>query len=148
MTTVKIYVNKRNPNKKLEVHNDGHYHNSVKQFMHYENVGVKNFTGDRRLHRWRKQNLAELLEDYMEDIPEMRKNVPAKKKVGRPVEILEPRRNINVAVKVELLDKLDEVKRALGGNLTAYINGLIERDMEAHYDKYKAIMDRINELGL
>lgn len=28
--TVKIYRNKRNGNKFLEVHNDGHYHNSVK----------------------------------------------------------------------------------------------------------------------
>lgn len=28
MTTIKTYRNKRNPNKYLEVHNDGHYHNS------------------------------------------------------------------------------------------------------------------------
>lgn len=63
MTTVKIYQNKKNKNKYLEVHNDGYYHNSLKQFMEWKN-GVKNFTGDRKLHRWRKPNLMELLVDY------------------------------------------------------------------------------------
>lgn len=65
MTTVKVYRNKRNGNKYIEVHNDGHYHNTVKQFMAWSN-GVKNLLGDRRLHRWRKKNLTELLEDYQE----------------------------------------------------------------------------------
>ena len=62
-TNVTLYQNKRNEHKYIEVHNDGHYHNSVRQFMHFEN-GVKNFTGDRKLHRWRVGNLKELLEDY------------------------------------------------------------------------------------
>lgn len=66
MTTIKIYKNKRNPNKKIEIHNDGHYHNSVRQFMSWNN-GVKNLLGDRCLHRWRKKNLNELLEDYEPD---------------------------------------------------------------------------------
>lgn len=64
-TKVTIYQNKRNANKYLEVHNDGHYHNTVKQFIQHPN-GVKYFTGDRRLHRWRAENLRELLEDYNE----------------------------------------------------------------------------------
>lgn len=29
-TVIKIYRNKRNGNKYIEVHNDGHYHNTVK----------------------------------------------------------------------------------------------------------------------
>ncbi len=58
-----IYRNKRNENKYLEVHNDGHYHNSVRQYMKWSN-GIKNFTGDGKLHRWRIGNLKELLEDY------------------------------------------------------------------------------------
>ena len=29
MTTIKVYRNKRNPNKYIEVHNDGHYHNCI-----------------------------------------------------------------------------------------------------------------------
>ena len=62
-TKVTIYQNKRNPNKYIEVHNDGCYHNSVRQFLHWSN-GVKYFVGDRRLHRWRANNLKELLEDY------------------------------------------------------------------------------------
>ena len=73
MTTITIYRNKRNEHKFIEVHNDGHYHNSLKQYLQWErNVvtgeplqkPVKNITGDRRLHRWRKANLKELLEDY------------------------------------------------------------------------------------
>lgn len=72
VTTIKIYRNKRNPNKYLEVHNDGHYHNSLKQYMFWSknpdgavlSNPIKNVTGDRKLHRWRKENLNVLLEDY------------------------------------------------------------------------------------
>ena len=71
MTTIQVYRNRRNSNKYIEVHNDGHYHNSLKQYLYWErNVitgeplpePVKNITGDRRLHRWRKANLKELLD--------------------------------------------------------------------------------------
>lgn len=73
MITVQIYRNKRNPNKYIEIHNDGHYHNSLKQYMYWDNSvfkcksfqkPVKNLLGDRRLHRWRIKNLKVLLEDY------------------------------------------------------------------------------------
>lgn len=73
MTTTKIYRNKRNGNKFIEVRNDGHYHNTVRQYMYWErNVitgepltePVKNLLGDRCLHRWKARNLKELLEDY------------------------------------------------------------------------------------
>lgn len=72
MTTIKTYRNKRNPNKYLEVHNDGHYHNSLKQYMFWSknpdgavlSDPIKNVTGDRKLHRWRMENLNVLLEDY------------------------------------------------------------------------------------
>ena len=70
---ITIYRNKRNENKYLEIHNDGHYHNTVRQYMYwkYTKKGVvisetKNFTGDGVLHRWRIGNLRELLEDYEE----------------------------------------------------------------------------------
>lgn len=70
---IKIYRNKRNGNKYIEVHNDGHYHNSVRQYIEYNQkvagrkVGiVRNYTGDGSLHRWRKGNLKELLDDYEE----------------------------------------------------------------------------------
>ena len=73
MTTIKIYRNKRNPNKYIEIHNDGYYHNSLKQYMYWDNncfrcnspqKPVKNLLGDKRLHRWRINNLKVLLEDY------------------------------------------------------------------------------------
>ena len=64
-TKIRIFKNKRNPHKRLEIHNDGHYHNTVKAFMEFEN-GVINLLGDKKLHRWKKRNLAELLEDYEE----------------------------------------------------------------------------------
>lgn len=74
MTTVRTYTNKRNSNKHIEVHNDGHYHNTVRQYMLWEQRrhGVlisltKNYTGDGILHRWRAENLKALLEDYEED---------------------------------------------------------------------------------
>lgn len=72
-TAVQIYRNKRNSHKYIEVHNDGHYHNSVRQYLYWDrNVvtdepllpPVKNMVGDGKLHRWRKKNLKELLEDY------------------------------------------------------------------------------------
>lgn len=72
MTTITIYRNKRNENKYIEVHNDGYYHNSVKQFMQWKKdhngnqlaKPIRNEMGDRVLHRWKKANLMTLLEDY------------------------------------------------------------------------------------
>lgn len=36
MTTIQVYRNRRNSNKYIEVHNDGHYHNSLKQYIDEE----------------------------------------------------------------------------------------------------------------
>ena len=62
MTTIRVYRNKANHNKYIEVRNDGYYHNTVRQYMQWGEV--KNLLGDRCLHRWRKGNLDTLLEDY------------------------------------------------------------------------------------
>lgn len=59
-----MYRNKRNNHKFIEVHNDGYYHNSIKQLIIAGDV--TNPVGDGCLHRWRKANLMELLEDYVE----------------------------------------------------------------------------------
>ena len=77
MTQVKIYRNRTNENKYIEVHRDGHGHSAVRQFIAWRrtmraggtgyriNAGVTlNYTGDGFLHRWRAENLRELLEDY------------------------------------------------------------------------------------
>lgn len=69
MTTVKIFRNKRNHNKYIEVHNDGHYHNALVQFLYWNRTNVTYKTGDRCLHRWHKNDLNVLMEDY-EPIPE------------------------------------------------------------------------------
>lgn len=68
MTTVTIYQNRYNHNKYLEVHNDGHYHNSVRQFIGYKtftNEKHINYNGDKFLHRWKINNLRVLLSDYV-----------------------------------------------------------------------------------
>lgn len=65
MTTIRYYMNKRNHNKFIEVHNDGYRHNAVKQFMLFQN-GVKNDLGDKKLHRCKKTDLDALLDDYEE----------------------------------------------------------------------------------
>lgn len=72
MTTIKIYRNKRNNHKYIEVHNDGHRHNTVRQYIETpiyikgKKVSlVRNYMGDGCLHRWRKENLSELLSDYV-----------------------------------------------------------------------------------
>lgn len=64
-TIIRLFRNKRNENKYIEVHSDGHYHNTVRQFMSWGN-GVKNLLGDKKLHRIRKKVLEEMLEDYKE----------------------------------------------------------------------------------
>ena len=73
-TTVRIYRNKANRHKFLEVHNDGYYHNRVVQYMHWEN-GIKNCTDV--LWRWKKANLQELLKDYelVDEYPFKRKEI-------------------------------------------------------------------------
>lgn len=68
MTEVRLYRNKRNANKYLEVHNDGHYHNSIRQFsltFNGENYN-RNYYGNKHLQRFYIKGLKELLEDYTE----------------------------------------------------------------------------------
>ena len=63
-----------------------------------------------------------------------------KRKAGRPKTKTEPERYINISVPVLIMDKLDTVKPCFGGNLTAYINRLIVKDLEENYDKYMEFM--------
>lgn len=61
--TITVYQNKYNNNKFIEVHNDGHRHYSVKQYMKWSS-GKTSLTGDGHLHRMSKSYLTELLKDY------------------------------------------------------------------------------------
>lgn len=60
------FTNKRNENKKLEVHHSKCGHYTVCQFI--QNGSVVNYTGVRhnrkKLRRWKKADLMSLLEDY------------------------------------------------------------------------------------
>lgn len=71
-----------------------------------------------------------------------------KRKVGRPKtrDVRNTCRNINVAVPIDLLDKWDEVKLVHGNNLTGYITKLLERDMENNYERYKDILNNLNNI--
>lgn len=60
---IEIWRHKTNARKHLEIHKDGYYHYSVKQFILTDD-GDRSYTGDRCLHRWRKKDLCELLKDY------------------------------------------------------------------------------------
>lgn len=66
-----IYQNVKNAKKFLEVYKNGYGHVYVRQYVEnsvYSNDIMdsihKNYTGNGKLHRCRKENLEELLEDY------------------------------------------------------------------------------------
>lgn len=64
MTTTTFYQNKDNENKYIEVRNDGHYHNSVLQFIQVD--GVRTDMANGKFQRIKARELRELLTDYAE----------------------------------------------------------------------------------
>ncbi len=70
-----------------------------------------------------------------------------KRQVGRPKskDVKNTCRNINIAVPITLLDRYEEIKIATGNNQTAYIIGLIEKDLDENYDRYKAILEMMKK---
>lgn len=58
------------------------------------------------------------------------------RKVGRPKTKQGEFKTINVAVPVEILKILKNIKEVYQGNLTLYINKLIEKDLNENYNKY------------
>jgi hypothetical protein len=77
-------------------------------------------------------------------------NTQKKKAPGRPVEkdVKNKCKKINIAVPIKDIEKLNEVKFAIGGNQTAYIVGLIEKDLNENYARYKQIADLQNSVGI
>lgn len=60
-----------------------------------------------------------------------------KRRRGRPKKKTEAESQVNVRVPNSILDRLNDVLPVVyGGNLTTYINRLIEKDLEENYDKY------------
>jgi len=87
----------------------------------------------------------------LEQKSEPKKDISAKsiesdgepKKVGRPKIKQGKFKTINIAVPIEVLNKLKNVKEVYQGNLTLYINKLIEKDLSENYNKYLEIVDNL-----
>lgn len=71
---------------------------------------------------------------------------PVKKRAGRPKTKTEDCKTINIAVPVSVLEKMDVAKAMYNGNLTLYINKLIEKDLEANYQRYEEFAKMQQEL--
>ena len=65
------------------------------------------------------------------------------KKVGRPKTKQGEFKTINVAVPIEILNKLKNIRNVYQGNLTLYVNKLIERDLSENYNKYLEIVNNL-----
>ena len=69
------------------------------------------------------------------------------KKPGRPKTRTEECKKVNIAIPVSVLEKLDIAKESYHGNLTEYINLLIDQDLELHMSEYKKTYDMLSKLG-
>ena len=84
-----------------------------------------------------KINLPPDTEKEPTQTPSPATNEPSvKRKPGRPKIRTEAVKTINIAVPISLLEKMEVAKVKHSGNLTAYVNHLIEQDLDAHYDDY------------
>lgn len=72
---------------------------------------------------------------------------PVKKRGGRPRTKTENCKTINIAIPESLLEKIAVAKVMHGGNLTLYINRLIERDIQENYEKYKEFAEMLQCKG-
>lgn len=87
---------------------------------------------------------AESVAEFREEVVSAPVNEP-KRKVGRP-----PKgavHKISLAIPTELYEGVDFASYFFKGNITAYINSLIRRDLEKNLDKYrefKTMMEEIN----
>ena len=65
------------------------------------------------------------------------------RKVGRPKTKQGEFKTINIAVPAEILKRLKSIKEVYQGNLTLYINKLIEKDLSENYNKYLEVVDNL-----
>ena len=75
--------------------------------------------------------------------PESLPRVPAKGKSGRPKEV----HKISLAIPVELYEGVEFASYFFRGNITAYINNLIRRDLERNLDKYREFKTMMEEMS-
>lgn len=69
---------------------------------------------------------------------------PEKKKVGRPKVKTEPTKTINIAVPVSVLEQIEFALPKYQGNLTKYVNTVIENDLKTNMKEYKKIYNLLN----
>ena len=82
------------------------------------------------------QNVANFMSDTVQETP---------RKAGRPKK--GDVRKISLAIPVELYDGVEFGSYFFRGNITAYINSLIRRDLEKNlgkYQEFKAMMEEMN----
>ena len=66
------------------------------------------------------------------------------KPVGRPKVKEGEFKTINISVPVDMLAKMDVAKLKYGNNLTAYVNAVIEADLDANFEKYLQLQALMN----
>lgn len=71
-----------------------------------------------------------------------------KRKVGRPKVKTEDTKNVNVAIPISTLEKMEIAKECYSKNLTLYINTLIEKDLQENFSKYQAICEQLKQLNI
>ena len=82
------------------------------------------------------QNVANFMSDTVQEAP---------RKAGRPKK--GDVRKISLAIPVELYDGVEFGSYFFRGNITAYINSLIRRDLEKNlgkYQEFRAMMEEMN----
>ena len=87
---------------------------------------------------------AENVAEFREVVDPLPVNEP-KRKAGRPAKGAVHK--ISLAIPTELYEGVDFASYFFKGNITAYINSLIRRDLEKNLDKYrefKTMMEEIN----
>lgn len=79
---------------------------------------------------------------------EQKKSERIKRKPGRPrtKDVKNTCKTVNVAVPITLLNQWEDIKIVHGSNLTGYITKLIEKDMDANYERYKQIVNSLNNI--
>lgn len=53
-------------------------------------------------------------------------------------------KTVNIAIPLDILEKVNVAKVCYNNNITTYINKLIEKDIEANYDNYTHLADSLN----
>ncbi len=93
----------------------------------------------------KNKNIAAEIENKNQKIKIQETKILETKRRGRPKTKTEDDRQINIRVPLSILDQWEVIKPVYGGNLTKYINRLIEKDLKENYAKYIDIIRKLEE---